>query len=79
LVLFAGIQPQPLDMLRKTGLYEQIGADRFFEHTGEAINYALERLNPAKCRGCKHFVFRECAALSEGKGAQPAAVVAGNS
>ncbi|MGG4032460.1 sulfate permease [Paenibacillus cisolokensis] len=79
LVLFAGIQPQPLDMLRKTGLFEQIGADRFFEHTGEAINYALERLNPAKCRGCKHFVFRECAALSEGKGAQPAAVVAGNS
>ena len=65
-LLLSEIQPQPLDMLKKTGLYELIGAERLFEHTGEAINYGLDLLDYNKCVGCKHFAFRECTALSSG-------------
>ncbi|MEY8744075.1 SulP family inorganic anion transporter [Bacillales bacterium AN1005] len=63
-VLLSGIQAQPLEMLKKTGLIERINPDHMFEHTGEAINYALAHLDDQKCKGCKHFAFRECAALS---------------
>lgn len=63
-VLISGIKPQPQSVLEKTGLYHLIGAEHFFEHTGEAINFALTHLNKDKCVGCKHFAFRECAALS---------------
>jgi SulP family sulfate permease len=64
IILVSGIQPQPSEVLRKSGLNELIGVDHFFEHTGEAINYALTQLDPNKCLGCKHFAFRECTELS---------------
>ncbi|MFD0676687.1 MULTISPECIES: SulP family inorganic anion transporter [unclassified Paenibacillus] len=64
LVLISGIQSQPEAYLKRTGLSEQIGDGHFFEHTGEAIDYAVGKMDPAKCLGCKHFAFRECAALS---------------
>jgi SulP family sulfate permease len=63
-VILSGIQPQPLEVLKKSGLYELIAEEHLFEHTGEAINYALTRLDYNKCLGCKHFVFRECTVLS---------------
>jgi SulP family sulfate permease len=65
-LLLSEIQPQPLEVLKKTGLYELIGAERLFEHTGEAINYGLDLLDYNKCVGCNHFAFRECTALSSG-------------
>lgn len=65
-VLVSGIQPQPLKLLTKTGLAGQIGKEHFFEHTGEALDYALTRLDRQTCLGCKHFAFRECTALSAG-------------
>jgi SulP family sulfate permease len=64
IVLLSGIQPQPLEVLKRTGLYELIGSEHVFEHTGDAINYALVQLDHNKCLGCKHFAFRECTALS---------------
>lgn len=64
IVLISGIQSQPADVLDKTGLYGFIGANHFFEHTGDAINYALLQLERNKCLGCKHFAFRECTTLS---------------
>ncbi|AHV95418.1 SulP family inorganic anion transporter [Paenibacillus sabinae] len=63
-LLISCIQPQPLELLRKTGLYERIGASRFYEHTGEAINEALRTVSREQCIGCRHAAFRECAALS---------------
>ncbi|MEK5024493.1 SulP family inorganic anion transporter [Paenibacillus sp. FSL M7-1046] len=62
-LMISGIQPQPLDLLKKTGLYDKIGAAQFFDHTGEAINEALELINPVRCAGCRHGAFRECGAL----------------
>ncbi|MCZ8517208.1 sulfate permease [Paenibacillus filicis] len=69
-VLLSGIQPQPKAYLKKTGLDQIIGEDHFFDHTGEAITYALNKLDYNKCLGCKHFAFRECAGLSSRTGQQ---------
>lgn len=63
-VLISGLNPQPKNVIKRTGLFDLIGEEHFFEHTGEAINYALTQLNKDKCLGCKHFVFKECAVLS---------------
>ncbi|MBZ5749103.1 SulP family inorganic anion transporter [Metabacillus rhizolycopersici] len=63
-VMISGIRPQPKSMLKKTGLYGYIGKEHFFEHTGDAINFALQHLKRDKCLGCKHFAFRECTVLS---------------
>lgn len=63
-VLVSGIQPQPREVLQRTGLEDVIGKEHFFHHTGEAIDFALSQLDRQKCLGCRHFVFRECAALS---------------
>ncbi|MUT64751.1 SulP family inorganic anion transporter [Paenibacillus sp. NEAU-GSW1] len=63
-VLISGIQPQSMEVLKKTGLHTLIGDGHFFEHTGEAIDYALARLDLNKCMGCKHSAFLECKTLS---------------
>lgn len=60
----SGIREQPKKLMVKTGLYEEIGENRFFEHTGEAIDDSLSRLDLNKCKGCKHFAFQECTVLS---------------
>lgn len=64
IVLISGIKPQPKSVLHKTGLYEVIGEENFFAHTGDAIDYALTQINNNKCLGCRHFAFKECQALS---------------
>lgn len=66
IVIISGIQQQPLELMRKTGLYTIIGANHFYERTGVAINKALDHLNLEQCRGCQHFAFHECQALSAG-------------
>ncbi|MEK3833170.1 SulP family inorganic anion transporter [Paenibacillus sp. FSL R7-0128] len=63
-LMISGIQSQPLELLKRTGLYDRIGAAQFYDHTGEAINEALGSVNPSRCRGCAHAAFRECSALS---------------
>jgi high affinity sulphate transporter 1 len=64
IVLISGIQPQCMEIFKKTKLHLHIGEDRFFGHTGEAIDYAIARVEPGKCNGCNHFAFRECDSLS---------------
>lgn len=64
IVLISGLRSQPESVLKKTGLYDFIGEDCFFDHTGEAIDFALRQLNENKCIGCKHYAFKECAQLS---------------
>ncbi|PWW00912.1 SulP family sulfate permease [Paenibacillus cellulosilyticus] len=63
-VLISGIQPQSLEVFKRTALHSVIGEQHFFEHTGDAIDYAIARLDGHTCKGCKHFAFRECTALS---------------
>ncbi|GMK43769.1 sodium-independent anion transporter [Paenibacillus glycanilyticus] len=64
-VLISGIQPQSMEVFEKTGLYMLVGENCFFNHTGEAIDYALIHLDHNKCIGCKHFAFHECKKLSD--------------
>ncbi|WML39234.1 sulfate permease [Neobacillus sp. OS1-2] len=64
IVLISGLNSQPEKVLKKTGLYDVIGEEHFYEHTGEAIQYALGQINKNECLGCKHFAFRECKKLS---------------
>ncbi|MOA04501.1 putative transporter [compost metagenome] len=65
-VLITGIRPQPRRLLSKTGCLTKIGEDRFFEHTGDALDQALNIIHYDKCLSCRHFVFRECTKLSKG-------------
>jgi len=59
-VLVTGIHEELKGALLRNGLYDLIGKDNFYEHTGDAINRALKDLDMNKCYGCKHFAFREC-------------------
>lgn len=59
-VLITGVQPQPLKLLQKTGLFEEVGADCFFAHTGEAISYATQRVDHQFCKSCRYSPFSEC-------------------
>ncbi|MNR29275.1 hypothetical protein D3C85_1466530 [compost metagenome] len=67
--MITGAQPQPYDLLKRTGLYDRIGAEHFFDHTGDAINAALAMIHTDRCAGCRHAAFRECGALSGMEGA----------
>ncbi|MEY8349431.1 SulP family inorganic anion transporter [Bacillus cereus] len=64
-LLVSGIQSELKTNLDKNGLYAEIGEKNFFDHTGDAINHALEHLEKKKCIGCKHFAFHECTGLSQ--------------
>lgn len=64
IILVSGLKDEPKAFFKRTGLYDLIGEKHFFDHTGEAIDYALLQLDKNKCMGCKRFVFNECKALS---------------
>ncbi|MBA2879214.1 SulP family sulfate permease [Anoxybacillus kamchatkensis] len=70
IVLVSGIQQQPKEMLKRSGLYDKIGAENFFEHTGEALKTALSHINRTQCVGCKHYAFSECRHLCHIQGEQ---------
>lgn len=63
-LLIAGIQEQPLEVIRNSGLLEVIGKENFFEHTHEAIQAATKLINHEQCKSCHHFAFQECSALA---------------
>ncbi|MFD2116712.1 SulP family inorganic anion transporter [Paenibacillus yanchengensis] len=44
IVLIAGIQPQPLDVIKRTGLIKTIGEQHLFARTDDAIQYAKGKL-----------------------------------
>lgn len=66
-VLITGLNKQPKEIMRKTGLDVLIGKEHIFEHTGEAIDYALTQLDKNQCVGCQKDAFKECEDLSKGK------------
>lgn len=62
-VIISGIRQQPMKLLKKTGLHAVIGEEHFFEHTGEALNYALQNIQYDRCIACTQCAFRECTEL----------------
>lgn len=51
-ILISELHEEPLQMLKKTGLYDKIGPSNFFESTTDAIDYALNIININKCPLC---------------------------
>lgn len=54
IVLISELQEQPLQMLQKAGLHEAIGKGHFFEHTKQAVHFALSKLHAVPCPICGH-------------------------
>lgn len=51
-VLITELREEPLDMLKRSGLYDMIGAENFFDDTTDAINHALKVIDVKKCPYC---------------------------
>ncbi|MFY0545307.1 SulP family inorganic anion transporter [Brevibacillus sp. H7] len=64
-ILISGLRDQPRKLLTRSGLLQEIGQENLFEHTAEAIDSALTKLDPCLCIGCKHNAFQECSRLSQ--------------
>lgn len=60
IVLVSGILEKPLEMLKTSGLYDKIGEENFFSHTGPALEYGLSLINYDKCKSCRFAAFKEC-------------------
>ncbi|GAB6181132.1 SulP family inorganic anion transporter [Desulfotomaculum defluvii] len=67
IILVSGLKSQPERVLRNSGSYAKIGKEHFFGGTGQAITYALTKIHPEKCIGCKHNAFYECSKLADEK------------
>lgn len=66
-VLISSISEQPLQMLKKSGLYDKIGAENFFDATGKAIDYGLSLIDYDDCKKCRFAAFRECSKFKGGE------------
>ena len=51
-VLITELREEPLNMLKRSGLYDVIGSDNFFDDTTDAINHALKITDVKKCPYC---------------------------
>ncbi|MBO1005379.1 SulP family inorganic anion transporter [Pseudogracilibacillus auburnensis] len=51
-VLITELHEEPLEMLKRSGLYDIIGSNHFFSDTTDAINYALQLIDVKKCPYC---------------------------
>ena len=66
-LLVTGVHPTLRAILEANGLAQEIGKERFFYNTGDAIDEAIRHIQFSKCIGCKHFAFKECEKLSKGE------------
>lgn len=59
-VLITELPEEPLNMLKRSGLYANIGGEYFFESTTDAIDYALDIINVNKCPRCSRIGATSC-------------------
>lgn len=59
-VLITELPAEPLSMLKRSGLYDDIGSKYFFDNTTEAVNYALELVQLEKCKICSRKNAKSC-------------------
>ena len=48
------------EILKRSGYFDEIGPDHFFDHKGEAIAGVFERLDKNICARCTKRIFNEC-------------------
>lgn len=51
-ILITELKKEPLNMLKKTGLYKKIGEEYFFDNTTAAMTYSLQFINVDNCSVC---------------------------
>ena len=66
-VLITELPKEPLKMLQRSGLYEEIGEEYFFKQTTDAIDYALEIVDVQKCPRCSREGATSCQAFQKTK------------
>jgi SulP family sulfate permease len=54
-------RPQVLDLWRRSGFLDRLGADHVFDSKPAALAGIVARLDPEVCRGCRARIFAECA------------------
>lgn len=59
-VMVTELNDEALNMLKKSGLYDQIGGEYFFDNTTNAINKALDLISTKKCPICSKRSDRTC-------------------
>jgi SulP family sulfate permease len=64
-LLISGLQPQPEELLKSTGLLAAIGRHGIFARTGPAIDTAITRMDRSTCASCQFTAFRECTDLKK--------------
>ncbi|MCX6800561.1 MAG: sodium-independent anion transporter [Candidatus Falkowbacteria bacterium] len=60
-IIFSGVKPKVMDILEKSGIIKEIGADHVVETATEAIHLAFEKyVDRDICKACAKKMFKEC-------------------
>lgn len=59
-VYISGLNQQPKEVMKMTGLYNTIEEQYYFPHTSDAISYAVHQIDKNQCRKCKKRIFKRC-------------------
>jgi SulP family sulfate permease len=59
-LMITGLQEQPEEVLKSTGLLRTIGPENVFARTGPAIESAIAQMETGICATCQYNAFREC-------------------
>ncbi|MEO6624344.1 MAG: sodium-independent anion transporter, partial [Burkholderiaceae bacterium] len=54
------VKAEPMDMLRRSGAFDAIGADNIFQLGDDVFHILYRRLNPDICRSCSVRIFAPC-------------------
>lgn len=59
-IYFHQLKDEAKALLERGGYVEEIGADHFYDHKGEAIAGVFEKLDKNVCARCTRRIFNEC-------------------
>lgn len=65
-VFVTNVQPGLERMLKRSGLYDLMEAEHFYNTTSDAISAACQYIEVNNCIGCTHYAFKECQLLANG-------------
>jgi len=54
------VKDEPLHMLHRSGVFDQIGADHFFKMGEDVIATLYQRLDRSICAQCPARIFKPC-------------------
>ena len=54
------LKSEPMEMLKRSGAFDEIGADNFFKLGDDVFDILYQRLDADICRGCTVRIFHPC-------------------